>query len=52
MEKQCAYCRQPVEPGKEIISTVLLIRGAQLAREDREYCSERCASEDQMAHES
>lgn len=52
MEKKCAYCRKPFEPGKEINNTLLLIRGAQLAREDRKYCSERCASEDQMAHES
>lgn len=52
MEKKFAYCRKPVEPGQEINNALLLIRGAQLAREDREYCSERCASEDQMAHES
>ncbi|MGK4302193.1 YdaE family protein, partial [Klebsiella pneumoniae] len=27
-------------------------QGNQLARKEKEYCSERCASYDQMAHES
>lgn len=51
-EKECAYCRKPIEQGKEVKNTLLLIRGAQLDREKRDYCSERCASYDQMAHEA
>ncbi|WP_318378849.1 YdaE family protein [Enterobacter sp.] len=51
-EKECAYCRKPIEHGKEVKNKLLLIRGAQLAHEQREYCSVRCASYDQMAHES
>jgi len=51
-EKKCAYCRKPIEQGKEVKNKLLFIRGAQLAREDRDYCSARCASHDQMAHEA
>jgi len=51
-EKECAYCRKPIEHGKEVKNKLLLIRGAQLAHEQREYCSVRCASYEQMAHES
>ncbi|WP_318356694.1 YdaE family protein [Enterobacter sp.] len=51
-EKECAYCRKPIEQRKEVKNKLLLIRGAQLAHEQREYCSVRCASYDQMAHEA
>jgi len=51
-EKKCAYCRKPIEQGKEVKNVLLFIRGAQLAREELDYCSKRCASYDQMAHES
>lgn len=51
-EKKCDYCHKPVEQGKEVKNELLFIRGAQLAREQRNYCSERCASYDQMAHEA
>ncbi|MEB6378170.1 YdaE family protein [Enterobacter roggenkampii] len=50
--KECAYCRKPIEQGKEVKNELLFIRGAQLAREQRDYCSVRCASYDQMAHEA
>jgi hypothetical protein len=36
---------------REVKNELLFIRGAQLARESRDYCSVRCASFDQMAHE-
>lgn len=49
---KCAYCRQSIEEGKEVKNTLLFIRGALLNREQRDYCSDRCASYDQMAHES
>jgi len=49
---KCVYCRQPIEQGKEVKNVLLFIRGAQLDREQRDYCSVRCASYDQMAHES
>lgn len=51
-QKTCSYCRKPVEQGKETKNVLLFIRGAQLAREQRDYCSVRCASYDQMAHEA
>lgn len=50
--KECAYCRNPIEQGKEVKNVLLFIRGAQLAREELDYCSVRCASYDQMAHEA
>jgi hypothetical protein len=49
---KCAYCRKPIESGKEIKNVLIFIRGAQLAREELDYCSKRCASYDQMAHEA
>ena len=37
---------------EEVIKSTLLYRnGSQLARKEKEYCSKRCASHDQMAHE-
>ncbi|MGF6234171.1 endogenous inhibitor of DNA gyrase (YacG/DUF329 family) [Leclercia sp. 1548] len=51
-EKKCAYCRKPIEQEKEVKNVLLFICGAQLAREPRDYCSTRCASYDQMAHEA
>ncbi len=51
-EKKCAYCRKTIESGKEVKNVLLFIRGAQLAREELNYCSKRCASYDQMAHEA
>lgn len=51
MEKQCAYCQKTIEEGEEVKSEVLFIRGAQLARETREYCSSCCAEWDRMANE-
>ncbi|MDU4843895.1 MAG: YdaE family protein [Leclercia adecarboxylata] len=50
--KECAYCRKTIEQGKEVKNELLFIRGAQLARKQRDYCSVRCASYDQMAHEA
>ncbi|MDN5008845.1 YdaE family protein [Enterobacter hormaechei] len=49
---KCGYCGKPVKPGEVAKSTLLYRNGAQLARKDKEYCSERCASYDQMAHET
>ncbi|EBU7240134.1 hypothetical protein EUV77_24390, partial [Salmonella enterica subsp. enterica serovar Weltevreden] len=53
-QKTCAYhlCGKPIEQGKEVKNELTLIRGAQLTHEERDYCSVRCASYDQMAHES
>ena len=50
MQKKCGYCRKAIE-GKPVVSTLLYLQGNQLARKEKEYCSERCASHDQMAHE-
>ncbi|ELW9292784.1 hypothetical protein SIO53_000137 [Enterobacter roggenkampii] len=46
------YCGKPVTPGEVVKSTLLYRNGSQLARKEKEYCSERCASHDQMAHEA
>ncbi|WP_303646424.1 YdaE family protein [Salmonella enterica] len=45
-QKTCAYhlCGKPIEQGKEVKH--------ELTHEERDYCSVRCASYDQMAHES
>ncbi|HBS7064176.1 YdaE family protein [Klebsiella pneumoniae] len=51
MLKICGYCRKAIE-GKPVVSILLYLQGSQLARKEKEYCSERCASYDQMAHES
>ncbi len=51
-EKTCAYSRKQIEQDKEVKNVLIFIRGAQLAREELNYCSKRCASYDQMAHEA
>ncbi|EIF9718706.1 TPA: YdaE family protein [Salmonella enterica] len=53
-QKTCAYhlCGKTIEQGKEVKNELTLIRGAQLTHEERDYCSVRCASYDQMEHES
>ncbi|EDX49490.1 conserved hypothetical protein [Salmonella enterica subsp. enterica serovar Newport str. SL317] len=51
MLKQCGYCRNPLIRQRSK-NELTLIRGAQLTHEERDYCSVRCASYDQMAHES
>lgn len=52
MQKTCAYCRKPVKPEEVIRSTLLYRNGSLQARKEKEYCSKRCASFDQMAHEA
>ncbi|UBH42009.1 YdaE family protein [Enterobacter bugandensis] len=49
---KCGYCGKLVTPGEVVKSTLLYRNGSQLARKEKEYCSERCASHDQMAHEA
>ena len=51
MHVKCSYCNKPIE-GEAVISELLFLQGNQLARKEEEYCSERCASHDQMAHEA
>ncbi len=51
MEIKCAYCRKPIEQGKEVKNELLIIQGAQLARKEHDYCSEQCAVHHQMANE-
>lgn len=53
-KKKCAYhrCGKPIEQGKEVKNVLTLIHGTQLKHQERDYCSVRCASYDQMAHES
>ena len=42
MQKNCGYRRKAIE-GKPVVSTLLYLQGNQLARKEKEYCSERCA---------
>ncbi|MFX2608359.1 YdaE family protein [Enterobacter mori] len=49
---KCGYCGNPVKPEEVVKSTLLYRNGSQLARKEKEYCSERCASYDQMALEA
>ncbi|HFZ2328060.1 hypothetical protein M4W13_07265 [Citrobacter cronae] len=51
MQTKCGYCGKPVKPEEVIKSTLLYRNGSLLARKEKEYCSRRCASHDQMAHE-
>lgn len=46
----CSYCGKAVDNDKKIIGTVIS-RQYQNFRKDFDYCSSRCASHDQMAHE-
>ncbi|MEQ0227582.1 YdaE family protein [Klebsiella sp. CN_Kp091] len=51
-QKKCAYCRKPIEEGKEVKMTILIIHGSQLAPRERTYCSPKCGQYDQMANEA
>ena len=51
MQTKCGYCGKPVE-GEPVKSELLFLQGNRLARKEKEYCSERCASHDQMANEA
>ncbi|WP_228522564.1 YdaE family protein [Citrobacter braakii] len=51
MQTKCGYCGKPVKPEEVIKSTLLYRNGSQLARKEKDYCSRRCSSHDQMAHE-
>lgn len=51
MQTKCSYCGKSVKPEEVIKSTLLYRNGSQLVRKEKEYCSKRCASYDQMAHE-
>lgn len=50
-EKNCAYCGKPIEDGKAHAATIIYRNGSGVGRKTQDYCSERCASHDQMAHE-
>ncbi|WP_375372331.1 YdaE family protein [Klebsiella aerogenes] len=52
LQKKCAYCRKPIEEGKEVKMTILIIHGSQLAPRERTYCSTKCGQYDQMANEA
>ena len=51
MQIECGYCGKPVE-GEPVKSALIYLLGNRLARKEKVYCSERCASHDQMAHEA
>lgn len=54
MKIKCAYplCQKEIEEEKAVISELTFTHGHQKKTEPRKYCSERCASHDQMANES
>ncbi|MGR7285249.1 YdaE family protein [Klebsiella aerogenes] len=52
MQKKCAYCREPLEEGKEVKMTILIIHGSHLVPRERIYCSTKCGQYDQMANEA
>ena len=53
MKIKCAYhlCKKEVEEEEVVKSTLLYSNGRNTAKEEREYCSNRCAEYDRMAHE-
>jgi len=52
MQKTCGYCSKPIKPEEVVKRTLFYRNGTLQARKEKEYCSERCASHDQMAHEA
>ncbi|MGK8935567.1 YdaE family protein [Pluralibacter gergoviae] len=52
MLKKCAYCREPIEEGKEVEMVILIMQGSQLQHVERKYCSKQCGQYDQMANEA
>lgn len=48
---KCAYCQKEVPEEKAIESEIVYLQGPNVARKVKKYCSTRCASYDQMAHE-
>lgn len=50
---KCAYhaCNNEVKKEWAVKSTLVYRSGQMLRQEEREYCSQRCAECDQMAHE-
>lgn len=48
---KCAYCGKEIGKEEAVKAEIVFIHGSQLARKTNDYCSERCASHDQMAHE-
>ncbi len=48
---KCAYCGKEVEQEDAVKAEIVYRNGSQIARKNNNYCSERCASHDQMAHE-
>lgn len=52
MQTKCGYCGKPVNQEEVVKSTLIYRNGSLQATKEKEYCSERCASHDQMAHEA
>lgn len=50
---KCAYqlCKNEVEEEEAITEELFFRHGSSNKREWRDYCSKKCAEEDQMAHE-
>jgi hypothetical protein len=53
MKIKCAYhgCKKEVDKENAVKSVLIYRNGRYTAKEEREYCSSRCAENDQMAHE-
>ena len=54
--KKCAYCNKEIIQGQEVKATITFrtrneIGRAIVGKKQNEYCSNKCASYDQFAHE-
>lgn len=48
---KCAYCQKEVHEETTTKSELVYLQGSNVVRKIKSYCSPRCASYDQMAHE-
>ncbi|EBG6922943.1 hypothetical protein FJB87_02485 [Salmonella enterica subsp. enterica] len=47
----CAYCQKAIPEETAYEYELIYMQGTIIARKKQKYCSQRCASYDQMAHE-
>lgn len=48
---KCAYCHKVISDEEAYEDELVYMHGSILARKKQKYCSKRCASYNQMAHE-
>ncbi|WP_366537272.1 YdaE family protein [Salmonella enterica] len=47
----CAYCQKAIPEETAYEYELIYMHGTLISRKKQKYCSKRCASHDQMAHE-